>query len=800
LEYREYRLNTRLYALYGLSGFVGVLAEQVFEKLLSVVVGASTPSAATVLAIYFLGLSLGGYCASILLKRKVSAVLGYCIAELGVALCCLWLLLSFDTGTEWYASLIAWGGADTVRLVIARATIASIIILPTALCLGLSFPFLGSLAAQAEENASYYLTKLYCINLFGAALCALAAPFLIFPKVGLSGALVICVAVDASVALYAGWLSRSISLAPQPGEQSSGLQWESSDSMILGVAFISGLLFFALEVIWTHLVGVVIGTSVYAFSSMLFVVLIGLAGGCFQIGRKAHRGTPPARLHGLFFLCASVMLVQVAFWPDGPVWIALLGQHAFNFYSGEGVRLVVLMALLLPATYAYGMIYPSLFQAKRFSRPGAGALLGYMTGANAIGCVLGALAATFLLIPRLGSEWSLRWFTIILALCGITVLKFEGQRLRDGWIAAAVLALLAVAFPAWNRGVLTSGANIYFGHDVPGSSVTAPAASAPATAPSAQATSEITFFHEHSYGGITTVIEYRQPGQPDRHALFTNGKFQGNDWEQQDAQIAFALIPALHLHSRRNALVIGCGTGQSASVLNGLDFKTVDIAEISPGILLAAGSQFRHMNEDVLRSPKVNVHLEDGRNFLLSQPNQYDQITIELTSIWFAGATNLYSREFYELAKHHLSPGGVFQQWFQLHHIGPREIDSIIGTLHASFPYVSAWLYGGQGVLLASLQPQHIEPDAVAAALVYLRKHSVDDATAERTMSAIISSQLLDTGAVAHLAHTGSPIINTDWNRWIEFSTPRYNLSEVDWLTLNRQHLESMALMARVLP
>ena len=771
---------------------MGVLAEQVFEKLLSVVVGASTPSAATVLAVYFLGLSLGGYCASILLKRKASAVLGYCIAELGVALCCLWLLLSFDTGTEWYSRLIAWGGGDAVRLVIARATIAGFIILPTALCLGLSFPFLGSLAARVENNASYYLTKLYCINLFGAALCALAAPFLIFPKLGLSGALVICVVLDASVVLYAGWLSRSVDCAPQPGEQSAGSQWESSDAMILGVAFVSGALFFALEVIWTHLVGVVIGTSVYAFSSMLFVVLIGLAGGCFQIGRKAHRGAPPARLHGLFFLCSSVMLVQVAFWPDGPVWIALLGQHAFNFYSGEGVRLLVLMALLLPATYAYGMIYPSLFQAKRFSRPGAGALLGYMTGANAIGCVLGALAATFLLIPRLGSEWSLRWFTIILALCGIAVLKFERQRTRDGWVAAAMLALLAVGFPAWNRGVLTSGANVYFGHDVPGSTA---AASAPPTA-SGGVTSGITFFHEDSYGGITTVIEYRQPGQPDRHALFTNGKFQGNDWEQQDAQIAFALIPALHLHHRRNALVIGCGTGQSASVLNGLDFKTVDIAEISPGILLAAGSQFRHMNEDVLRSPKVTVHLEDGRNYLLSQPSKYDQITIELTSIWFAGATNLYSREFYELAKRHLTPAGVFQQWFQLHHIGPREIESIIGTLHASFPYVSAWLYGGQGVLLASLEPQHIEPDAVAAAMLYLRKHSADGSTAERTMSGIISSELLDANAVTRLAQTRSPIINTDWNRWIEFATPRYNLSEVDWLTLNRRNLASISLVA----
>lgn len=791
----KYRLNTRLYILYGLSGFVGVLAEQVFEKLLSVVVGASTPSAATVLAVYFLGLSLGGCCASFLLKRKVSPIAGYCIAELGVALCCLSLLATFDTGAHAYSKLIAWGGSDSVRLVIARATVAGVVILPTALCLGLSFPFLGSIATQVERSATSYLTKLYCINLCGAAVCALAAPFLIFPNVGLSGALIICIAVDASVALYSGWLTRSIDFAAQQVQPSAGSQFESGDAMVLGVAFVSGLLFFALEVIWTHLAGVVIGTSVYAFSGMLFVVLIGLAAGSFQIGRKAQRGEAPARLHGLFFLCSAVMLAQMALWPYGPLGIAYLGVHAFNFYSGEAVRLLVLLALLLPATYAYGLIYPSLFQAKRFGRPGAGALLGYMTGANAIGCVLGALAATFFLIPNLGSEWSLRWFTIVLSLCGIVVLWSERQPLRDGWVAAALLAVLAIALPAWNRGLLTSGANVYFGHDAPRSAATSPVRAA-ALPPAAPTHSEITFFHEHSYGGITTVVELRQAGQPDRHVLYTNGKFQGNDWEQQDAQIAFALIPALHLRNRRNALVIGCGTGQSAAVLNGLDFKTIDLAEISPGILLAAGGPFRKMNENVLQSLKVRVHLEDGRNFLLSQPGKYDQITIELTSIWFAGATNLYSREFYELAKRHLSAGGVFQQWFQLHHIGPREIESIIGTLHASFPYVSAWIYGGQGVLLASLEPQHIEPDALAAALVYLRKRSADEPTAQRRLNGIVASQLLDANAVEHLAEIRSPIINTDWNRWIEFSTPRYNLSDVDWLTLNREYLSSMALVA----
>jgi spermidine synthase len=792
----RHTLRAPLYALYCLSGFVGVLAEQVFEKLLSVVVGASTPSAATVLAVYFLGLCLGGYLASFLLKRRVSALAGYGAAELGVALCCLSLLFSFDPGTHWHAHLLSWGGANTVKLVTARAIVAATTILPTAVCLGLSFPFLGSVAAGTEQNVTYYLAKLYAVNLVGAALCAVAAPFLIFPSAGLSGALILCCAVDALVAMYALWLSRSEAVSNEATPANVAFQWESGDLLILAVAFFSGMVFFALEVIWTHLVGVAIGTSVYAFSSMLFVVLAGLAVGCIQIGRKAHAGAAPARLHALFFLCSSVLLVQVVFWPLGPAGMAVLGSDVYGFYSGEMVRLAILVVLLLPATYAFGMIYPSLFQEKRFERRGAGAMLGYMTGANAAGCVLGALLATFVFIPSVGSEWSLRWCTVLLALCGIAVLWVDRDRkqLRDALVAASILGVLAIGLPSWNTRLLTSGASVYFGHGF-GPATPTEAASKPRAV-----TSRIAFFHEHSFGGMTTVIETDEPGKPPEHTLFTNGKFQGDDWEQQDAQVAFALIPALHLKARRDALVVGCGTGQSASVLNGLDFQSIDIAELSPGILLAADSEFQKINENVLRSPKVTVHLEDGRNLLLAQPKQYDQITIELTSIWFAGATNLYSRDFYELAKRRLKPGGALQQWFQLHHIGPKEVESIIGTLHASFPYVSAWWYGQQGVLLATMEPQHIEPEAVAVALAYLRRHSTDEAASQRSMNAILSSRLLDTNAVDRLVETRSPVINTDWNRWIEFSTPRYNLSQVDWMALNHRNLAAFSLIASSRP
>src|SRR5450755_4690608 len=99
----ERSASTRLYLLFCLSGFVGVLAEQVFEKMLSVVVGASTPAAATVLAVYFLGLCVGGYLATLLMKRSIPSLVGYGAAELGVAVCSLSLLFFFDPGAHWYS-------------------------------------------------------------------------------------------------------------------------------------------------------------------------------------------------------------------------------------------------------------------------------------------------------------------------------------------------------------------------------------------------------------------------------------------------------------------------------------------------------------------------------------------------------------------------------------------------------------------------------------------------------------------------------------------------------------------------
>ena len=223
------------------------------------------------------------------------------------------------------------------------------------------------------------------------------------------------------------------------------------------------------------------------------------------------------------------------------------------------------------------------------------------------------------------------------------------------------------------------------------------------------AQSQLEMFHEDTYGGITTVISSPVDGarrEETSRFLLTNGKFQGDDSVEMEAQTGFALIPALLSRRFDQACVIGLGTGRSAYVAQAFDFRRMAIADISPGIAAAAEHHFSHINGNILRQAGVSLMLEDGRNLLLLRDAwRCDLISMEISSIWFAGSTNLYSREFYEIVRSRLAPQGIFQQWLQIHHIGFAELGSVLASVRSVLPDVGLWVFGGQGIIVASDSP-----------------------------------------------------------------------------------------------
>jgi spermidine synthase len=239
----------------------------------------------------------------------------------------------------------------------------------------------------------------------------------------------------------------------------------------------------------------------------------------------------------------------------------------------------------------------------------------------------------------------------------------------------------------------------------------------------------------------------------------------------------------VHGGGRARALVIGLGTGQTADLVAAAGFSVVEVAELAPGIVAAARGPFSAVNHGVLDRPGVVLALEDGRNHVLRSRERYDLVTIELTSVWFAGASALYSREFYRDLRAHLAPGGVVAQWIQLHHIAPEEVLSVAATLREGFPHMSLWQVGGQGVLLASEAPLRVD----SARLADLRARptlaeALTLAAAGGTVEDLLerSSILTEEELKTRLARAPGVVIDTDGNRYLEFATPRHNLERGD--------------------
>lgn len=259
------------------------------------------------------------------------------------------------------------------------------------------------------------------------------------------------------------------------------------------------------------------------------------------------------------------------------------------------------------------------------------------------------------------------------------------------------------------------------------------------------------------------------------------------------AQTAFALLPILHARGFDSALVIGLGTGRSAAIPALLGYRSVDIAEIAPGIVEAARTEFAGINASALDRPGVRLLLEDGRNALLLRFSTYDLVTMEVSSVWFAGSTNLYSREFYEVVRARLRPGGVFQQWIQVHHIGQKELLGVLATVHDVFPHVTFWFLGGQGIIVASPEPLVVRTTALARFGSAYGSLGFPPGRAADVLSALLSSRLLSARDTDALSHRPGVMRNTDRNRWLEYATPRYNLARNELVRENVAALASLS-------
>lgn len=751
------------------SGFAGLVYEVVFGKSLALTFGNTANASGVVLATYMGGMALGSWAGGALARRVRDAVRAYAACEAGVAFWCALAPVLFEVVRSVYIRFVSgWPPGHPVTSV-AQAALGAAVILPATFLMGLTMPLLARGLLSRRADVGWVVGALYGANTLGAATGAFLTGYFLLPLLGVTGTTRLAVGLNLAVAM-AGFALRSPRLHPRPQEEPAPTQEQppaTAAEARLGLAIlaIGGAVTLALEVTYTHLLAIVAGNSAYAFSLMLFAFLIGLGGGAAAVRRWAPEAAGAGTLAVLELGLAVSILVGVWFWEAIPGYFASFAGYptASTFAGRELVRFVACCVVMVPAAAFIGAVYPVALGCASRGHPASEATaIGRASALNTFGNIAGALGASFVFLPWLGSLRSLQVFALTSATLGLFALAMTRSRTPGFVLAALVLGLVVTQPKSFDLDRLASGANVYF---------------------ESRSEERVIDHAESVSGGLTTVsLAKDEDGHPFR-VMRTNGKFQGNDSpvRQMKAQYGFGLVPLLHTTRRSSALVIGFGVGGTCRVMRDAGFAHTDVVELSEDVLRLASKHFTRTSGEVLADPRVQAHVTDGRNFLLLQPARYDVISIEVTSIWFAGAASLYSREFYRLARQRLADHGVLQQWIQLHHLRTEDLLSIIATLRAEFPRVWLYLTGSQGQMVACSWDCDPSPATAAA---------VDAAPGLREALGLYGGSvtawnktLLDPGGVDRMlarwtsAHgPAEGLLSTDDNLRLEYATPRGNV------------------------
>jgi spermidine synthase len=761
--------------LYGISGALGLVYEVAFNKYLGYVFGATAYASSAVLVAFMGGLALGAWLASMIEPRIRRPLLAYGIAELAIGAFCIFVPFTFHALSNMYVNAVAKSPGSLAMLSVLRAGMAVLVVLVPAGGMGATLPLLARFVQSEDpEHGKRRLARFYALNTFGGAVGSLVSAYVVIPALGLTWTMRSSASVSLSIGVVAvvlGWravYARAATTTQATDETDAadaaattaktpeaGIPFR--DAVVLSAG--SGMLVFGCEVVMVHLLALVIGTSVYAFGLMLAIFLVCLSLGTPVATRLAKRFGAGAAAFG-FASAGIALLASLVVWDKLPGLFVLLGPVVRSWTGRELTRgLAATLALIVPVV-AMGTTFPLVLRAARAASVGAD--VGRLTVANTLGSIAGSIVAGFVVLPRLGSQRGL--IAIAIAYLGFALLARRHAGRAGGLVTKLVAAgvVLAILLPRWDLARLTSGTNVYFDEGVV-----------------PQGTVESV--HEDVHGGVTTVVR----GSDGMRTLLTNGKFQGNDGREVADNRGFVHLPVVFAKQRKHGMVIGLGTGTSAGTMAAYDFERIDIIELSPAIVDAARTVFAEVNHHVMDDPRSRVMLDDGRNVLLTHKDKLDVVSIEISSVWFAGAANLYNKEFYELVALRLAPGGVLQQWFQLHHTNRRIVAAEIASLRAVFPYVLVAVTGHQGQLLASMSPFVVHRDDVASLedVGYVRATLEGGHLVDYVKRIVIDEKGIDKFLDETSDRFGldlADLVSSDENMFLEYATPKTNVPSAD--------------------
>ncbi len=670
-----------VYAMFFASGMSGLMYEVVWVRMLERLMGVTVYATSTVLAAFMAGLALGSFVLGRYIDRRDDELRVYAILELLIAGTALLVPVLLWIALPIYRTVYqATGGAGALTATVRAATCFLTILVPTTM-MGGTLPILTSFLVKRESVFGKNFSLLYGLNTVGAVFGVLVSGFVTLGTVGELSTIFIGAAINVAVGITALVLYRRASAAPSearpaPARSGSAEDVEISPYGTLARRFVlvafalSGLTALAYEVIWMRQLVIFLRTSIYVFSGMLAVFLAGIGIGSLLMTRYVDRLKKPLLVFaGLELAVAFISIVNLyLFAPlDSNVARTVFGL------SSAGLATIV---IVFPLALMFGMITPVAGRSYVTRVSETGTSVGWFYGANTVGSIAGSLLAGYLLVPVFGSTAAVMTLAVINLVLAVALVLLEPAR-APVWKLAYVPAIALVTFLSLGmRGkdpfldAIESRIARRIGTTwIPGQLARLPE-------------SHEIFFHEEGLEGTVTAFAVNQFPQ-----FWINGT--GMTFLATETKL-MAHLPTLFVDDPSEFLAVCFGMGTTIrSATRHAEIDHVTTVELVP----EAFETFKFYHEDgeqILSSGRVTPIADDGRNFLLMSTRNFDIITVDPPPpIWSARTVNLYTQEFFELARARLNPGGVMMLWFPT---GTKlEIQSILKTFLSIFPHTTVW-------------------------------------------------------------------------------------------------------------
>jgi spermidine synthase len=543
-----------------------------------------------------------------------------------------------------------------------------ILFLP-AFFMGGTLPLMGQYLVRSATELGRTATVLYAINTLGAASGALLAGFYLPFAFGYRNSYFVAIALNLLIAAMAYWWStretppeERRSAPPPPREPGIATAPDLERRMIWLLAFASGLLVLALEVLWTRMFAQVLQNSVYTFAAILAVFLLALALGSALAHLLCRLGLSPSRSI-VALLTTSGLLVGLspAIFYRLTSGLEFLG--AGKGWSGYLLSVVTGTAavLLIPGIFV-GSVFPYLIKASEKWMESAGKTIGQLVAVNTLAAILGSLLAGFFLLDALGLWASLRLVAaayLVLAL--VAAASLRERRLL--WLGGPLLGLVLL--------------NVFLTYDD---------------------FSDVRLDREHNEelvdlreGALGTVAVIRRA--EDLRMKVDNSYLLGTSRSTPNLRLQSWIPMGLH-PAPKSVFYLGMGTGITAG--GSLDFpvERVVVTELNPDVVELAALHFEPYLNGLFEDPRVDVLAEDGRAYLAGTGERFDVIIADIFLTYRAGVGSLYTRDHFETVRARLASGGLFAQWLPVFELSQRELGIIAHTMLEVFPQVTVWRRG----------------------------------------------------------------------------------------------------------